>query len=65
MRQIKALYGLPGIALSGYGTEEDLRHSRAAGFDQHIIKPVNFKTLHTAIRRITETSSRRADGDAI
>ena len=51
--QIKALYGFPGIALSGYGTDDDLRQSRAAGFDQHIIKPVNFNTLRTAIQQIT------------
>ncbi|MEI8233784.1 MAG: ATP-binding protein [Verrucomicrobiota bacterium] len=55
MRQVKALYGLPGIALSGYGTDDDLRRSRAAGFDQHIIKPVHFQALRTAIQRIMRT----------
>jgi len=53
MRKIKALYGMPGIALSGFGTDDDLRRSHAAGFDQHIIKPVNFNALRTAIQRIT------------
>ncbi|MCX6967621.1 MAG: ATP-binding protein [Verrucomicrobia bacterium] len=52
MREIKALYGIPGIALSGYGADEDLRLSRAAGFSEHIIKPVHFETLRTAIRRV-------------
>ena len=54
MREIKAIYGLPGIALSGYGTEDDLRQSRAAGFDRHITKPVNFSALCTAIQLIAE-----------
>jgi len=55
MRQVKALHGLHGIALSGYGTDEDLRQSRDAGFDQHLIKPVDFNALRTAIQRITGT----------
>ena len=33
------------IALSGYGQEEDRRRSREAGFDQHLVKPVNFTEL--------------------
>ncbi|MEI6351407.1 MAG: ATP-binding protein [Verrucomicrobiota bacterium] len=52
MRQMKALYGLPGIALSGYGTDEDFRQSRAAGFERHIIKPVNFSVLCDAIQLV-------------
>ncbi len=28
------------IAVSGYGREEDRRHSRQAGFDVHLVKPV-------------------------
>ena len=33
------------IALSGYGQEEDRRKSLEAGFDHHLIKPVDFDTL--------------------
>ena len=33
------------IAVSGYGQEEDLRSSRQAGFDHHLIKPVNVDEL--------------------
>lgn len=32
-------------ALTGYGREEDLRQSRAAGFDEHIVKPVSVTAL--------------------
>jgi CheY-like chemotaxis protein len=28
------------VALSGYGQEEDRRRSKAAGFDHHLVKPV-------------------------
>jgi two-component system CheB/CheR fusion protein len=30
------------VALSGYGQPEDLRRSREAGFDAHLVKPVDF-----------------------
>ena len=38
------------IALSGYDAAEDLQRSRAAGFAAHLVKPVEFDTLHAAIR---------------
>ena len=53
MRQMKSSYGIPGIALSGYGTENDLRQSREAGFEEHLIKPVDIETLRTALQKIT------------
>jgi two-component system CheB/CheR fusion protein len=33
------------VALSGYGQEEDVRRSRAAGFDVHLTKPVGLAVL--------------------
>jgi PAS domain S-box-containing protein len=33
------------IAVSGYGQPEDLRRSKAAGFDHHLVKPVDYKIL--------------------
>ncbi|HEY4182077.1 MAG TPA: ATP-binding protein [Kofleriaceae bacterium] len=33
------------IALSGYGTENDRVRSAAAGFDQHLVKPVDLSAL--------------------
>jgi CheY-like chemotaxis protein len=37
------------IALSGYGQEEDRRRSREAGFDAHVIKPVDFTDLRSLV----------------
>ena len=37
------------IALSGWGQEEDKRRSREAGFDSHLTKPVDFKTLRNLL----------------
>jgi len=40
-----------GIALSGFGQEEDLVRSREAGFEMHLIKPINFNMLKDVLRR--------------
>jgi CheY-like chemotaxis protein len=50
MRELKARYGLPGIAISGYGMEEDLRQSAAAGFSVHLTKPITIDRLLDEIR---------------
>jgi PAS domain S-box-containing protein len=52
MQQIHQLHGIKGIALSGYGMEEDMRKSRAAGFADHVVKPVNLAHLEAVIRRV-------------
>jgi CheY-like chemotaxis protein len=44
---------VPGIAMSGYGTEEDVQQSHAAGYDEHPTKPVRIRQLEEAIRRVT------------
>jgi len=54
MRQIANRHKVKGIALSGYGQDEDLRRSREAGFLTHLTKPVNLQTLQDAIRKVTE-----------
>ena len=33
------------IALTGWGQEEDRHRSKAAGFDHHLVKPVDFSML--------------------
>ena len=40
------------IALTGYGQPEDRQRSVAAGFDHHLVKPVNFGTLLELLARI-------------
>jgi signal transduction histidine kinase/ActR/RegA family two-component response regulator len=52
MKQIKSRHGIKGIAMSGYGMEEDIRRSRGAGFSDHIVKPVTIDRLEQSIRRV-------------
>ena len=37
------------IALTGWGQEEDRRRSQEAGFDGHLVKPVNYPGLMTLL----------------
>ncbi|HEY1581834.1 MAG TPA: response regulator, partial [Chthoniobacterales bacterium] len=53
MQHLSANYGLRGIALSGFGTDEDLAASRAAGFSVHLTKPVDWERLKEAIANLT------------
>ncbi len=52
MRELVSLHGLSGIALSGYGMEEDVRKSQEAGFRLHLTKPVDVRALEEAIRGV-------------
>ncbi|HEX8202373.1 MAG TPA: response regulator [Isosphaeraceae bacterium] len=53
MRRLRAAAPrpIPGIALSGYGMEDDLRKSREAGFLAHLTKPVDYAKLDGAIQQ--------------
>lgn len=59
MIELRDHYGLEGIAVSGYGMEEDLRRSREAGFREHLVKPVTLEQLSAAIARATEALAER------
>ncbi len=43
---------IPSISLSGFGMESDFQKSRAAGFSEHLVKPLDFKLLRKTIERL-------------
>jgi PAS domain S-box-containing protein len=43
------------VALTGWGQEEDRRRARAAGFDHHLIKPVDIGDLQTLLASLVNT----------
>jgi len=51
--QARATGGIRAIALTGFGTEQDVQRSKEAGFDFHLVKPVNFQELQTALEQLT------------
>jgi CheY-like chemotaxis protein len=43
--------GLRLIAITGYGHEADQQRSREAGFEQHLVKPVDIECLERVIEK--------------
>lgn len=44
------------VALTGYGREEDKQEAMAAGFDYHLVKPVNPDALHGLVARLGKST---------
>ena len=61
MRRLNERRALPGIAVSGFGTDEDIRQTRAAGFEEHLVKPVNIAALDEAVQRVISGAVGGAD----
>src|SRR6266568_4209132 len=54
MREVRRSKALPGIALSGFGAEQDITEAHAAGFSEHLTKPINFERLEEAVRNLLD-----------
>lgn len=52
MKSLHAQHGLRGIALTGYGMEEDERRARESGFVAHLTKPVDFAQLRRTLAQV-------------
>jgi two-component system CheB/CheR fusion protein len=52
MACLRAISGLRGIAISGFGTNGDIAKSLHAGFAEHLVKPVKLEKLEAAIDRV-------------
>jgi CheY-like chemotaxis protein len=54
LKRIRLMCAVPALALSGFGTDEDVERSREAGFSDHLTKPVSIDRLQAAIARLEE-----------
>lgn len=54
LEELSAKHGLRGIAMSGFGSDADFAQSKAAGFLEHLVKPIDAKALDAAIQRVVE-----------
>ncbi len=52
LKALRAKGEVLGIALSGYGMEEDVRRSRDVGFSHHLVKPVDLNKLDSIIQAV-------------
>jgi two-component system CheB/CheR fusion protein len=56
LRQLPGMQNVCLIAISGYGRECDIAASRRAGFDAHLLKPVELHELEAAIAQSCASS---------
>jgi PAS domain S-box-containing protein len=49
------------VAITGYGQESDRERTRAAGFDEHLVKPVDPAALHEVLGEVASEQSGRPD----
>jgi CheY-like chemotaxis protein len=49
--QARATGRIKTIALTGFGTEQDVQRSKEAGFDFHLVKPINFQELQSVLEQ--------------
>jgi PAS domain S-box-containing protein len=54
VRQSEAAQNLLLVAMTGWGQDDDRRRSAAAGFDHHLVKPVNPVALQNLLARFDE-----------
>lgn len=57
MRQLPGLGAIKLIAITGYGQESDRERTRAAGFDAHLVKPVDMEVPEGLLRSLGEAVS--------
>ena len=46
------------VAVTGWGQPEDRQRTRAAGFDEHVVKPPEFETIRGICMRIAGRTGR-------
>ena len=52
LSSLRTVQDRPAIALSGYGMESDVASSKAAGFQEHLTKPIDINLLAQTIERL-------------
>ena len=61
MQTLQSARPLFGIALTGYGMEDDIRKSYDSGFNHHLVKPVDLNKLDSLIQQGASPSARNGD----
>jgi CheY-like chemotaxis protein len=53
------------VALTGWGQEEDRRKTKEAGFDGHLVKPVNYEELLELLHHLHNTQAARTNAEGV
>jgi CheY-like chemotaxis protein len=62
MAELGKLRGLKGIALTGYGAEQDVARAQAAGFIAHLTKPVSMTVLDAVLDMVVTNGALNGKG---
>jgi PAS domain S-box-containing protein len=62
LRLEPAMSGMTLVAMTGYGHEEERRRTREAGFQAHLVKPVNFDMLRELLSSLPANQSHNGRG---
>src|SRR4029078_5471778 len=57
MRTLQSNRPVFGIALTGFGMEDDIRRGREAGFQHHLVKPIDLNKLDSLIQENANIAS--------
>jgi PAS domain S-box-containing protein len=63
-RQDPRLENVVLVALTGYGREEDKQRAMAAGFDDHLVKPLTVEAFQNMLGRLRKSEPRRGASGA-
>jgi CheY-like chemotaxis protein len=58
LREFPTLERVQLVAVTGYGQEADRRRSLEAGFNGHLVKPVQLATLEPLLKAVSEAGPR-------
>ena len=58
LRELPSARGTRLVAITGYGQENDRRRAFAAGFDEHLVKPVNLRAVDAILHEAKRTRPR-------
>jgi two-component system CheB/CheR fusion protein len=60
IRQQAALHNVVIVAMTGYGREKERQRSQEAGFNHHLVKPVDYGTLEQILAAVSEKAVQAA-----
>ena len=59
LRQMPGMDGVPLVALTGWGQQEDRHRTAEAGFNHHLVKPLDPNTLNELLAQLTDFKEQR------
>jgi CheY-like chemotaxis protein len=61
IRRVPQLQTMRLAAITGWGAKEDRERASAAGFDEHLTKPVDMATLQSVLAGMIQSKQQRED----